>query len=218
MHSKSDNTKIMDGFKTDDIIDKLFESFLKTYQERLEKKMRGSEFVRESVNLLYYHLHRISMKKSGSYIDSPDWIKHKTATINPKNKDNEYFKYALTAALNNKKIRYNPERISDLKPHTDQYNWGKIEFPSCSKEWKKLGQNNKTIAFNILYVPYNTKKIEQTYIPIYNHGRDNQVILLMITDDGVNWHYLAVKSLSRLLRGIISNHDGDFYCLNCFHS
>ena len=39
----------------------------------------------------------------------------------------------------------------------------------------------------------------------------------MITD-GTKWHYLAVKSLSALLRGITSNHNGDFYCLNCFHS
>ena len=37
--------------------------------------------------------------------------------------------------------------------------------------------------------------------------------------DGVNnWHYLAVKSLSRIIRGITSNHVGDFYCLHCFHS
>ena len=36
--------------------------------------------------------------------------------------------------------------------------------------------------------------------------------------NGENWHYLAVKSLSRLLRGMTSNHDGDYYCLNCFHS
>ena len=36
--------------------------------------------------------------------------------------------------------------------------------------------------------------------------------------NGENWHYLTVKSLSRLLRGIASNHDGDFYCLNCFDS
>ena len=36
--------------------------------------------------------------------------------------------------------------------------------------------------------------------------------------NGENWHYLTVKSLSRLLRGITSNHDGDYYCLNCFHS
>ena len=32
------------------------------------------------------------------------------------------------------------------------------------------------------------------------------------------WHFLAVKSLSALFRGITSNHNGDFYCLNCFHS
>ena len=36
--------------------------------------------------------------------------------------------------------------------------------------------------------------------------------------DGKKWHYLAVKSLSALLRGITSNHNGDLYCLNCFHS
>ena len=39
----------------------------------------------------------------------------------------------------------------------------------------------------------------------------------MITD-GKKWHYFAVKSLSVLLRGITSNHNGDFYCLNYFHS
>ena len=36
--------------------------------------------------------------------------------------------------------------------------------------------------------------------------------------DGQKWHYLVVKNLSRLLRGITSNHKEDFYCLNCFHS
>ena len=40
----------------------------------------------------------------------------------------------------------------------------------------------------------------------------------MITDDGKRWHYLAVRSLTALLRRITSNHHGDFYCLNCFHS
>ena len=39
----------------------------------------------------------------------------------------------------------------------------------------------------------------------------------MITDSK-KWHYLTVKSLSALLRGITSKHDGHFYCLNCFHS
>ena len=36
--------------------------------------------------------------------------------------------------------------------------------------------------------------------------------------DGEKYHYLAVTNLSALLQGISSNHEGDFYCLNCFNS
>ena len=35
--------------------------------------------------------------------------------------------------------------------------------------------------------------------------------------NGEGWHYLAVKRLSALLRGITSKHQCDFYCLNCLH-
>ena len=75
MYSKSNNAKIMKGTESDDNINELFKSFLKKYQEGLETKMEGSNFVFESVDLLYYSLHRISLNKGGSYIDSPDWIK-----------------------------------------------------------------------------------------------------------------------------------------------
>ena len=40
----------------------------------------------------------------------------------------------------------------------------------------------------------------------------------MIINDEGNWHYVAVESLSRLLRGITLNNNGDFYCLSCFRS
>ena len=40
----------------------------------------------------------------------------------------------------------------------------------------------------------------------------------MITDGTGKWHYFTIKSISGLLRGITSNHNGDFYCLNCFRS
>ena len=40
----------------------------------------------------------------------------------------------------------------------------------------------------------------------------------MITDYGERWHYLAVRSFSVLFRGMSSSNNGDFYCLNCFHS
>ena len=136
--------------------------------------MEGSNFVFESVNLLYYSLHKISLNRGGSYIDSPSWIKNKKATINPKSKDNKCFRDATVASLNYERIPNHPERISNLMPFIDQYNWKGIEFPSHSKDWKKFEQNNKTIALNILFVPYNTKQIRQTYIPKYNHKRDNK--------------------------------------------
>ena len=72
------------------------------------------------------------------------------------------------------------------------------------------------MSLNILFVPYNTEKIKFAYTSEHNFKRENQVIFLMITD-GKKWHYLTVKSLSPLLRGVTSNRNGDF-CLNCFHS
>ena len=40
----------------------------------------------------------------------------------------------------------------------------------------------------------------------------------MIADENNKLHYLAVKRISGLFRGITSGHNRDFYCLNCFHS
>ena len=132
----------------------------------------------KSVDLLYYGLHKISLNRGGgSYIDSPNWLKNKRATINPKIKDDKCFREATIASLNHEKIENHPERISDLEPSFDQYNWKGIEFPSHSKDWKKFEQNNNTIALNILYVPYNT---EQTYISKYIHTRTRASIHIKI--------------------------------------
>ena len=71
---------------------------------------------------------------------------------------------------------------------------------------------------NLLFVPHNKKEIEPQDISKYNYKRKKQVILLMITDDDKKLHYLAVRSLPALLRGLTSNHHRDFYYLNCFYS
>ena len=188
------------------MIEELFKSFLQKYQEGLEESIRGSEFIFDSVDSLYYNLNKVSLSRGGSYIDSPKWIKNKKATINPQNKkDDRRFHYAVTVALNYQKIKNNPERISKIKPFIDQYNWKDIDFPSHSKDWKKFESNNQSIALNFLHVPHNTKKIRHSYKSKYNLNRENQVILLMITD-GEKWHYLAVKNLSALFRGITGDN------------
>ena len=93
-----------------------------------------------------------------------------------------------------------------------------MKYPSDKENWKKFEQNNKEIALNILFLPHNKKEIETADTSKYNYKRKKQVILLMITDKNNRWHYLAVKSLPALFRGTTSSHNGDFYCLNCFHS
>ena len=119
-------------------------------------------------------------------------------------------------SLNHEQIKSHPERISNIKPFIEQYNWKEIDFPSHINNWKTFESNNKSIAFNILYVPHNTEEIRHAYISKYNLDRENQVILLSITD-GKKWHYLAVKKLFALLRGT-SKNNGDFYYVSCFHS
>ena len=86
--------------------------------------MRGSEFVFDYVQLLYYKCHKINLNCGGSYIDSPNWIKKKKATINLINKkDNKCFQYAVTVALNYKEIKKDPQRITKAKPFETKYNW-----------------------------------------------------------------------------------------------
>ena len=118
--------------------------------------------------------------------------------------------------LNHEEIKKNPQIITKIKTFTDEYNWKEI-FYLIKKNWKKFELNNKSIVLNILYVPQNTEEIRHAYRSKYNLKCENQVILLMITD-GKKWRYLAVKKLFLLLKGITSDHKGDFYCLNCCQS
>ena len=206
----------MFGDDNDDIIEQLFESLLQKYEENLQNKMRGSDFEFDGVNVLYYDFNKTSINRGGSYIDSLKWLKDKKSTINPKNNDDKCFQYAVTLALNLDNIDNHPERVSKIKHFIEKYNWEDIDFPSTSKNWKKFEFNNE-VALNILYVPYNTKKINIAYKSKNNLTREKQVILLMISN-GQNWHYLVVTNLPGLLRGITSIHKEDFYRLNCFHS
>ena len=217
MHTRSVGMEFMSGSETEEIVETLYRSLFQNYQDNLQEKMRGSDFVFNGVNYLYYDFNSISISKGGSYIESPKWLKDKKSTVNQKNNDSKCFQYATTLALNFNKVNGHPERVTKIKSFIDNYNWNDINFPATRKDWNRFELNNKYVAFNILYVPFGTKKIEIAYKSKYTLVRNNQVILLMISN-GENWHYLAVKSLSRLLRGITSNHDGDYYCLNCFHS
>ena len=57
------------------------------------------------------------------------------------------------------------------------------------------------------------------YISNHNPTREKTIILLMIPNkEKEGCHYLAVKKIFTLLRGITSKHNGDFYCFNCLQT
>ena len=135
----SDNEEIRLGNETDDIIKGLINSFLNNYQKEEIILRNGSNFVFESIDLLFYHIHKTSLKKGNSHIKSSEWLVNKRAAINPKNEDKRCFQYSITAALHHKKIKNHPERISRIHHNFSyDYNWEGIEFPAGIKDRKSL--------------------------------------------------------------------------------
>ena len=56
------------------------------------------------------------MKRGGSYIDSPDWVKNKKETIIPiSEKDSKCFQYAVAVVLNHEEIKTRPPKNNKIK-------------------------------------------------------------------------------------------------------
>ena len=107
---------------------------------------------------MQYKFHKTTLKRGSSYIKSPEQIANKKATINPKNtKRNCCFAYSIIVALNHQNIKNHPERIVNIIPFVEQYDWSGIDFPAGIKDLKKFEKHNDTIALNILKVPHNEK-------------------------------------------------------------
>ena len=91
MHSKRDNIKFTSYNVANEVVDEVSEFFCSRYQCNVEILTEETEFTFDSVQLMYYESHRVNFRCGGSYIDSPDWI-------NPKNKDDKCFQYAVMVA------------------------------------------------------------------------------------------------------------------------
>ena len=111
---KSKNIECYPFDNSEDILNQLFDSLLKYFNDKLLICRTDSSYVFESVEGLSIHFHKIDLKRGSSYIPTQKWLEIKKATINPKNKnDNCCFVYATTIALYHNEIGNHPERISN---------------------------------------------------------------------------------------------------------
>ena len=73
----------------------------------------------DGVDLMYCKCHKIDFKRRGLYIESLHWI-------HLKSKDDRYFQYAITIALNFDQIKKDP----NIKAFIIKYNWDRMKYPS----------------------------------------------------------------------------------------
>ena len=145
------------------ILLKKFLSLLNNHQEKF-KIIKGSNFVFESVDVLDYKLHKVSLRRGGSYAKSPEWLLHKGATINPKNKnDDECLRWSTISALNYNEITKKEfENIFKKIKHEDK------DFSSHKRDWENFEQNNESIALNVLFASQNSEEITLVYKSEHN--------------------------------------------------
>ena len=185
----------------------------------------------ESVEECNLHFHKIDLRRGASFIDTPEWLKNKKATINPQNTNNAYcFMYAIAIALFHEALGNNPGRISKkLIEYVNAFNWHDIDFPASYDDYVLFEKLNDVVALNILYVPLNEANICPEYISKRNFDKKHQVVLVKIGDNEGKWHFLALqsnldedgfrrpkKSISRLFEGISSKSHVIFIAMGVY--
>ena len=187
-------------------INEIVNKMIAHMREQMENPaLLNSRFVFDEVLFTNIDFHQLNLTRGSSYVPLPEWLADKKAIINPKNEDQECFKWAVIAALRWEEIGNNPERISKLKRFEKDFDWSGIKFPVSIKDIKGFEDKNR-ISINLL-------AIEHREICICRKGGnyENSINLMII-----NNHYVAIKSLSRLLSLQNSKHNGkEYFCMNC---
>ena len=168
-----------------------------------------SKFIFDEVIRMDVDFHRLNLMRGSSYLPLPDWLAKKKAIINPNNSDLECFKWAVIAPMRWEEIDRDHQRITKLKRFEADFDWTGVGFPVSFRSIKRFKSRNQ-ISVNVLAV-----EDKQVYICRKGGDYDRVANLMLITENNRK-HYVAIKSLSRLLSKQNSKHkEGQHFCMNC---
>ena len=198
-------TSVYRGSETDQIVDGMIDDMKFQIENPV---LLNSRFVFDEFLYLDVNFHRLNLTRGSSYLPLPDWLARKKVIVNPHNDDEECFKWSVIVAEN--VGMKDPQRVSNLRKFTDNYDWSGLEFPVSIEDIGKFETRNN-ISVNVLAV-------EGRDIYIHRKGRrmmGREINLLMVSEDGIN-HYTAIKSLSILLKSSNTKHKcKQHFCMNC---
>ena len=173
--------------------------------------LRDSKFIFDRLLYTDINIHRLLLTRGSSYIPLPDWLVRKKAIINPQNLDNKCFKWAVIAGLKWEEIDCHPERISKLRRYETEFDWNEITYPVSTKNITKFESRNG-IGVNLLALEGRTIYICR------KAGNYERKVNLMILEKDDKKHYVAVKSISRLLSSMNNKHEkAQHFCDNCLN-
>ena len=101
----------------------------------------NSRFRFDQVLFLDVSFYRLNLTRGGSYLPLPDWLARKKAIINPQNEDEECFKWTVIAA--ERVGMKDPQRISNLRKFSNNYDWSGLKFPMATKDVKVFEMNGR---------------------------------------------------------------------------
>ena len=137
----------------------------------------NSRFVFDQVLHLDANFYQLNLTRGSSYLPLPDWLVKKKVIINPHNKDEECFKWALITAEN--VGMKDPQRVSNLRKFTDNYDWSGLKFPVSTENIKDFEMNND-ISINVLLV-----ENRDIYICRKGIRGPREINLLLISEGGI---------------------------------
>ena len=136
------NSRMTNIYNLSDL-DEIVGEMIKHMKEKIENPvLLNSRFVFSEVLFTNVNFHQLNLTRGSSCLPLPNWLAHKKAIINPKNEDQECFKWAVIAALRWEEINNNPERISKLKRFEKDFDWSGIGFPVSVQDISKFEFRN----------------------------------------------------------------------------
>ena len=191
-------------------LDEIVNEMIAHMKEKIENPaLLNSRFVFDEVLFTNADFHQLNLTRGSSYLPLPNWLARNKAIINPKKEDQECFKWVVIAASRWEEINNNPERISKLKRFEKDFDWSGIGFSVSVKDIKKFEFRNQ-ISINLLAI-----EGKQIYI-CRKGGNYKRIINLMLITENNRKHYVAIKSLGRLLSSQNTKHKGkEYFYMNC---
>ena len=203
------NSRMLAAYNLSDM-DEIVSAVIEHMKQQIENPaLRDSKFVFDRIIHMGIDFHRLNLTRRSSYIPLPDCLAKKNTIIKPKNSDLECFKWAVIAAMRWEEIDRDHQRINKLRRYEDDFDWDGIKFPASIRYIKRFESRNE-ITINI--PAFKNKKVY-----ICRKGKEyDQVANLMLITDQNRKHYVAIKSLKRLLSRQNSKHkESQHFCINC---